>query len=286
MTNGDRIGPALLRVRVGGEVVGAGFLVTPSLAVTCAHVAASDATAPHPPADAVVVEFPLLGADVVPARIVAWQPLCRDGAAFPAGGMPERVGDVEGGRIYPRPGRPGEVVMETAAGLVLWDLAARRDVGVLEIPIHLRRGMFAFDETGRRVAFVEEGEQGVQVWDVERRVQLVWFPVRVAEVLGFVGDVLVVEVISGVQFWRGARLEAEISLPDRMIGSLRVRGDALRYLSRVDSGDQVAVTPWRMAIDPWRVFEELCRMADREFTEEERTRMLPPEVPASWPCAR
>lgn len=60
----DPLSTALVRLRAGGEVVGAGVLLAPDRVATCAHVVAAvldaDAEAPDAPAGAVRLEFPLL----------------------------------------------------------------------------------------------------------------------------------------------------------------------------------------------------------------------------------
>ncbi|XVS62262.1 trypsin-like peptidase domain-containing protein [Actinosynnema sp. CA-299493] len=94
MTLGDQIGFALVRVHNSGGVVGAGFLVAPTLVVTCAHVVAEDATAEAPPAGDVLVDFPLLtGTGPVVASVVGWQPVRPDG-----------TGDVAVLGLHPPPG--------------------------------------------------------------------------------------------------------------------------------------------------------------------------------------
>lgn len=71
MTVGDRIAAALLRVRdASGAVVGAGLLVGPTSAVTCAQVTRTDA---------VTVDFPLLDGVPLPASAVERHDSAPDG---------------------------------------------------------------------------------------------------------------------------------------------------------------------------------------------------------------
>ena len=76
--------PCLIRLFGPRQAVGAGFLVAPRLAATCAHVIASalglkdiPARAPDSP---VALDFPLLRAGArLSGRVVAWQPPQEDG---------------------------------------------------------------------------------------------------------------------------------------------------------------------------------------------------------------
>jgi len=76
--DGDQRLPAAAVTRVygrSGQVGGAGFLVTPDLVLTCAHVIGDEA-----PADPVDLDFPLLdGRPSAQADVVAWQPIRPDG---------------------------------------------------------------------------------------------------------------------------------------------------------------------------------------------------------------
>ncbi|WP_309148779.1 nSTAND1 domain-containing NTPase [Saccharopolyspora gregorii] len=99
----DPLGTALVRLRAGGEVVGAGVLLAPDRVATCAHVVAAvldaDAEAVDAPAGAVRLEFPLLpGAPEVDAEVADWRPIRPDGRGdvailrvtgpVPAGALP------------------------------------------------------------------------------------------------------------------------------------------------------------------------------------------------------
>ncbi|MGW2559296.1 nSTAND1 domain-containing NTPase [Streptomyces sp. NPDC001514] len=77
----------LVRIRGGGQVAGAGFLVAPDVICTCAHVIADALGLPretaNAPAEAVQVEFPLVrdadgAVPAVRARVVSWQPVLED----------------------------------------------------------------------------------------------------------------------------------------------------------------------------------------------------------------
>ncbi|WP_433271969.1 trypsin-like peptidase domain-containing protein [Actinosynnema sp. CS-041913] len=191
------------------------------------------------------------------------------------------------GTIHARPGHPGEIVLDSPSGLELWDVATRRLVRPLAGFEKIRRGEFAFDASGTRVAAVESGAPGVQVWDVERGVRLARFPVDAREIVAFLDDTVIVEVSTGVQVWRDATMVADIPLFDAVWGSFRVRDRALHYLARQFRGDGKAVVrEWSLPVHPEDVFDQLCGMADREFTDEEKDRMLPPGVSAGRPCDR
>nr|WP_145744123.1 serine protease [Saccharopolyspora dendranthemae] len=58
----DPLDPALVRVRDGQQVLGAGFLVAPEVIATCAHVVGD--------ADSVIVDFSRLGVRGLPAQVV------------------------------------------------------------------------------------------------------------------------------------------------------------------------------------------------------------------------
>ncbi|WP_158843580.1 serine protease [Saccharothrix deserti] len=160
MTVGDRIGPALIRVRnASGVVVGAGFLVGPTSAVTCAHVIADDARAAVPPSDALTVDFPLLGGDPVPASVVSWQPIGADG-----------TGDVAVLSLQPPPGAK-HVPLSSAENV--WGHRIR----VCGFPAGFEDGRWlsgvlrAKQGTGWLQAEVEgvrSGFSGAPVWDEDR----------------------------------------------------------------------------------------------------------------------
>ena len=70
------------RARRDGAVVGAGFLVTGTELVTCAHVVAEAAgtnpDAADPPEGTITVELPFLGSGQLEARVVKWRPIGAD----------------------------------------------------------------------------------------------------------------------------------------------------------------------------------------------------------------
>ncbi len=91
---------AIVRIRdAAGHVVGAGFLTTNELVLTCAHVLGG-----APPAAQVTVEFPLLPADArTTARVVGWHPIDESGGgdiavlrldAMPPSATPARLSSV------------------------------------------------------------------------------------------------------------------------------------------------------------------------------------------------
>ncbi|XVS60881.1 trypsin-like peptidase domain-containing protein [Actinosynnema sp. CA-299493] len=73
MAAGDRIGPALVRVRGSqGSVIGTGFLIAPTLVITCAHVVGD-------PDSPVELDFPLLpGRPSALGEVVRWEPVAGD----------------------------------------------------------------------------------------------------------------------------------------------------------------------------------------------------------------
>ncbi|WP_191094047.1 serine protease [Nocardia colli] len=81
----DRLGGASVRILTHtGDVVGAGFLVRPTLIATCAHVVSAalgrEAADGEKPEELVAVDFPSVdGADPILARIQHWSPIRADG---------------------------------------------------------------------------------------------------------------------------------------------------------------------------------------------------------------
>lgn len=150
----------MIRVRnATGVAVGAGFLVGPTSAVTCAHVIADDGRAAAPPSGPLTVDFPLLGGDPVSASVVSWQPIAADGTGDvavldvepPSGARPvplSSADDVWGHRIrvcgFPAGFEDGRWL----SGV----LRAKQGTGWLQA----------------EVAGVRSGFSGAPVWDEER----------------------------------------------------------------------------------------------------------------------
>jgi len=167
-TSQDHTLAARVAVRVltrGGEVVGGGFLVGTDLVATCAHVVASAAGAdpyrPEPPADPVLLDFPLLPGDPVRAVVHRWLPIAEDG-----------TGDIAVLRpVDPLP--DGARVPPLRRVDQLWDHPFR----VLGFPEGMTDGVWT---TGRI-----RGAQGTR-----------WFQLQAA-----VGDQPIVEGYSGAPVW-------------------------------------------------------------------------------------
>ncbi|MFD5574892.1 nSTAND1 domain-containing NTPase [Streptomyces cadmiisoli] len=90
VSRSNQMPQAIARVRTdaapgggGGEVAGAGFLITPDMVCTCAHVVLDALllqTSDEVPAAPIFLDFPLLpGAPAVRSRVAVWQPELSDG---------------------------------------------------------------------------------------------------------------------------------------------------------------------------------------------------------------
>ncbi|MFF3859131.1 trypsin-like peptidase domain-containing protein [Streptomyces sp. NPDC002209] len=173
---GARPGPkaldaALLRIRdARGEPVGLGFLVSPGLALTCAHVVSAALSTPHgaePPASARLhVDLPLLpgGQRGVTASVANWVPPQQSGAGDLAvlrlsaplpGGRPVRLVETQHEDLWDDPvrafgfpaGRPGGV----------WHSAVLREGQAT--------GWIQADPASKEGYRVTRGFSGSPVWD-------------------------------------------------------------------------------------------------------------------------
>ncbi|GAA0498341.1 trypsin-like peptidase domain-containing protein [Streptomyces olivaceiscleroticus] len=167
----DVLGAALLRVRApgpDGDIAGAGFLVAPDLAVTCAHVVSDALRTPHReplPEDARVrVDLPLSGGGSAEADVEHWLPYGDDG-----------TGDVAVLRLRApvRGARP----LRMAEATSVWEHAAR----VAGFPAtspggvwHMGRlragtaeGWVQFSQGDAHGTPIERGFSGAPVWDEE-----------------------------------------------------------------------------------------------------------------------
>ncbi|WP_052866874.1 nSTAND1 domain-containing NTPase [Streptomyces niger] len=165
------LGAAVLRVREpgeGGEIVGAGFLIAPDLAVTCAHVVSDALRTPHReplPEDARVrVDLPLSGGGSAEADVEHWLPYGDDG-----------TGDVAVLRL--RAPIDGARPLRMAEATSVWEHAAR----VAGFPAtspggvwHMGRlragtaeGWVQFSQGDAHGTPIERGFSGAPVWDEE-----------------------------------------------------------------------------------------------------------------------
>lgn len=81
---------AIVRIRAGGHVVGAGFLVSERQVLTCAHVVAQSLGIPDTttaiPQGQVLLDFPIIAPEQrLTAGVVTWQPVQSDGRGDVAG---------------------------------------------------------------------------------------------------------------------------------------------------------------------------------------------------------
>ncbi|MGH8906617.1 MAG: trypsin-like peptidase domain-containing protein [Egibacteraceae bacterium] len=165
---------AIVRVRdQAGRVVGAGFLVTPTEVVTCAHVVARALGLPEDdgvltPRSRVRIDFPLLAsAQSCEAEVVVWHP-----------SQPDETGDVAGLRLVtdaPRDARPARLAL--AADQDVWGHRFRafgfppgHDGGVWASGQLLARqaaGWIQMDDDRASGFAVGPGFSGGPVWDTE-----------------------------------------------------------------------------------------------------------------------
>ncbi|GAA0250834.1 hypothetical protein GCM10010492_58850 [Saccharothrix mutabilis subsp. mutabilis] len=198
---------------------------------------------------------------------------------------PARLREIaDAGHLHPRPNHPDQVVLETPTGRELWEVTTPRLLFPLPTPVNGVRGGFVFDPTGTRVAAVQAGGRGVEVWEVRPARRVAEFVTGATDLLAFVDDTLVVEVGERVQVWRAETLVADIDLPDNAHHTYLVRDRTLHYVGR-HGGEQAVDLAWSIPLSPWDAFDQLCALADRAFTDTER-RLLPPGARTDPPCRR
>ncbi|POX39074.1 hypothetical protein C3486_20115 [Streptomyces sp. Ru73] len=167
----DVLGAALLRVRApgpDGDIAGAGFLVAPDLAVTCAHVVSDALRTPHReplPEDArVLVDLPLNGGGSAEADVEHWLPYGDDG-----------TGDVAVLRLRApvrgaRPLRMAEAASVWGHGVRVAGFPATSPGGVWHVG-RLRagtaEGWVQFSQGDAHGTPIERGFSGAPVWDEE-----------------------------------------------------------------------------------------------------------------------
>ncbi|MEU7482758.1 trypsin-like peptidase domain-containing protein [Streptomyces sp. NPDC042319] len=165
------LGAAVLRVRElgeGGEIAGAGFLIAPDLAVTCAHVVSDALRTPHqqalPDGARVRVDLPLNGGGAADAEVAHWLPYADDG-----------TGDIAVLRL--RAPIDGARPLRMAEATSVWEHAAR----VAGFPAtspggvwHMGRlragtaeGWVQFSQGDAHGTPIERGFSGAPVWDEE-----------------------------------------------------------------------------------------------------------------------
>ncbi|MCX4626901.1 trypsin-like peptidase domain-containing protein [Streptomyces sp. NBC_01443] len=177
---GERPGPkaldaALLRIRdARGEPVGLGFLVSPGLALTCAHVVSAALGTPHgaePPASARLhVDLPLLpggqrgGSGGVTASVANWVPPQQSGAGDMAvlrlsaplpGGRPVRLVETQHEDVWDHPVRAFGFPAGRPDGV--WHSAVLREGQAT--------GWIQADPASREGYRVTRGFSGSPVWD-------------------------------------------------------------------------------------------------------------------------
>ncbi|MER7397023.1 trypsin-like peptidase domain-containing protein [Streptomyces sp. NPDC000151] len=165
----DMLGAAVLRVRAagdGGEIAGAGFLVAPELAVTCAHVVSDALRTPHqeplPDGARVRVDLPLGGGGSADAEVAHWLPYADDGSgdiavlrlrqAIP-GARPLRM--AEAGSVWEHAARVPGFPATSPGGI--WH-AGRLRAGTAE-------GWVQFSQGDAHGTPIERGFSGAPVWD-------------------------------------------------------------------------------------------------------------------------
>lgn len=170
---GHPIGSALvrLRARADGAVVGAGFLLTETELVTCAHVVAeatgTDPEAAEPPGGLVTVDLPFLGSARLDAQVIAWRPVGAE--------LPEDIAILRLREQAPGPARPARLLAPARL--------AGRPFEVCGFPEGNDAGAWAEGRTGQwrtdstlqvgdpnQTGYaIQPGFSGAPVWDVLAR---------------------------------------------------------------------------------------------------------------------
>lgn len=162
---------SIVRIRThDGIVVGAGFLVTEKLLLTCAHVVAQALDIPQDtseiPTDEISLDFPLVAAgENVTAKVIKWLPVQPDGS-----------GDLACLELLSKPpkeARPALLITEDK----LWGHAFRAfgfpaayDNGVWASGVLRAKqadGWVQIEDTKQTGYFIEPGFSGTAIWDEE-----------------------------------------------------------------------------------------------------------------------
>jgi hypothetical protein len=217
-------------------------------------------------------------------KLTSWNPTTGEQLAAPL--ELSTPGDLDGRwvkAVRPRPGHPGEVVVQGREEISVWDLHARRMTRSLRADFSLSYSDFAIDPTGRYAARIDGDENEILMFDLDQGTPLPALPAQATSLDGIAGDYLFLQL--GHEY--GSRLVVWHWPTRKPVVDLQFNGTD-PYRSRLVQDGRLFLdsTPGSQAsvsLDAETLFRDLCRMSDRDFTQQEKDR-LPGGVSTEPPC--
>lgn len=162
------------------------------------------------------------------------------------------------GHILPRPGKPDEVVLDATSAVEVWDVRQWRRMSRWDVD---SSGAFpgGVATDGERTAVLRPGLREIELSDGKRITGE-----NIERLIGFHGDLLLVQVESGLQVWRSDRMVAQVGFEGNLRDAWQIRDSTLSYVNHQPGpdGETGAESVRTLSLEPKDWYADLCRIVD------------------------